>query len=159
MQALQNVLIKGKPDAAFRSMLETEVDKACSGLFISNSYYSCIALAVFEVSSIEFIQQVLKLLPNEIIFSAHNTNNRLVFTLQVSSYELSPSVEFENESAVVESLDLVKSICDSVVIDNYNHSISLVFDILSFTNSNSIRRTKFLQMYFDSNIVSKEIVK
>lgn len=159
MQAVTNVIVKGKPNAGFRSKLETEVDKACSGLFISSSYYSCIALAVFEVSNPVFLEQLFRCCPNEIVFSAHTNNNRLVFKFQITSNEVIQERQKENDSGLSESLALIKSICDSVFIDEINQEISLVFDILSFTNNYSFVRTKLLRTYFDYDVINKETVK
>lgn len=159
MQAIQDVIIKGKPDAGFRTMLEAEVDKACSGLFISSSYYSCIALAIFEISNVEFLRQLFQLIPTEVSFASKSSNNRMVFTLTVNSYENPKVLDSTIDGSLRMSLDLIDSICDSVIIDNSNRSISLVFDILSFTNSNSIMRSKLLRTYYKVDIINEELIK
>ena len=159
MQAIQDVIIKGKPDARFRSMLEAEVDKACSRLFISSSYYSCIALAIFEISNVDFLRQLFQLIPTELSFASKSSNNRMVFTLTVDSYECPSVLDSTTDGSLRMSMDLIDSICDAVIIDNSNHTISFVFDILSFTNSNSIMRSKLLRNYYQLDIISEEIIK
>lgn len=159
MQFVQNVSISGKPDVGFRSKLEAEIDKACTGLYIAHSYYSCIALAIHEVCSIDFLRELFSVEATELSFNARSKNNRLVFSVCIRSC-IDDTLPASNQVLTsFEGLELIKSICDSVYIDDKNRCISLYFDILSFTNSNSIMRAKSLRKYFELGKIEEELIK